>query len=412
MNISSWKIISAVLLLTAFNATASKYYVNNVNGSDTYSGQHANTLAGNGPFKTIAKAIRKISPGDTLIIQNSGVPYTENIRINNLKCTKNNPIIIDGQMSTLRGSKPLKIEEWKNVGPSLYRKHIVLKENILARYFMVMDGNINRMGRILKGKSAPLKKISNLLPGEWTYVKSEKALYVKLPKGTKISKANIMEPVLRLTSGVQISGNCSFVTVRNLAVEFFWNDGFNIHGNCSSIDFTNILARYNGDDGISAHETCFVNVKNYISECNGTGICHVGNSITTAENVLITNTVGVDLLLKNRSNTMKNIIALSSNPTFLRIRCRQALLENLKIINLGQKPVPAVLDIKELCLKNCLFQNFSVQIISNHVTGKIIKDFKAPEYSDAFAFKIYSSMKKIFGKEFPQNKNFTDWKKQ
>lgn len=287
------------ILAAGTSLNAHSIYVDHEKGIDSNDGSKKN------PFKTIKRGVRELKPGNTLFIRSTPDPYYESVVVKDLKGTPGKPVIIDGGMAVLSGARRLNPDAWQPVGDSLYKSRVP-KGFRSKRYFMIINGKAQRMGTYYKLKRPPFKKVDQLKSGEWTYDDSEKALYVKVPPGITLN--DISAPLNNPHSGVMIQGNCENIIVRNLIVENFINDGFNIHGNCKNIVFENITARNCGDDGLSAHGNCAIKVKNFISDGNPSAICHVDKATAEHENILIINTVGVNLLLLNAENSFRNLL--------------------------------------------------------------------------------------------------------
>jgi hypothetical protein len=213
------------------------------------------------------------------------------------------------------------------VAPGLFKNDQLmptLNLAILWRWFFLFDGKINRMGRVLKGKSEPFLKPAELKPGEWTFVGNHKkpkggsdsdkvqgSFFLKIKPGQTLKQANIRFPIR--SAGVQFSGENAHLVIRNLTATHQYNDGFNIHGDCRDVVFENIQAIECGDDGISAHETAQYRVDGFVSIGNGTGICDTGSSQTSYNNLFIADCVGVDLyFLHTGTYSISNAIVLSS----------------------------------------------------------------------------------------------------
>jgi len=294
---------SLLILVFCISLNAQNIYVDNIKGHDSNNGSKQ------APFKTIKRGIKELHPGKILFLTPNLKPYSEAVKIKNIKGTSSKPIIIDGCMSVLSGAQSLNHNSWQPLKDSIYKKKIK-KRFKSKRYFIIIDKKPQRMGIHYKLRRLPFKKLEELKAGEWTFNKKKNNLYVKLPVNKKLS--DISEPKDNPHSGVMISGNSSHIIIRNMIVENFINDGYNIHGTCKNILFQNIVARNCGDDGISAHGTCDIKVKNFISVGNPSAICHVDKAIAKHENILITNTAGVNLLLLNSKNSFTNLIIKSS----------------------------------------------------------------------------------------------------
>lgn len=244
---------------------------------------------GEGRFTSIVEAIKHAQPGDTVHLDPAGSPYYEQALFANKSGTADAPIVLDGHGAVIDGSVPLKASEWEDRGDGLFRSTVVPQEYChkvdpayVARFYILQNGKMNRMGRSLKGRKAPYKEPDQLLPGEWTWAEGEKAFYLKIPAGASIESQNIRLP--RLVSGVQITGQCHDLTIRNVTVTHVLNDGFALTvaepGNTvRAIRFEDITAIECGDDGLSAHGDCEVEVDGFLSRGNSTGYCSQGRSV-------------------------------------------------------------------------------------------------------------------------------------
>jgi len=257
--------------------------VNSRSGADSAEG------TADQPFATIKRAIALAQPGDTISLDPQGSPYDEQIFFADKSGTESEPIILDGQGAVIDGSVPIRPEEWERVSDGLYKSTILpqiycYKANpaYVGRFFFVWEGKINRMGRSLKGSQTPYKKPEDLAPGEWTYAADETAFYLRVPDGMPLESAPVRVP--KIVSGVQITGNCHHLVIRNVKVRHVINDGFALTtgagpGNTvRNIRFENIRAEECGDDGLSAHGDCEVFVDGFYSRANSTGYCSQGTS--------------------------------------------------------------------------------------------------------------------------------------
>ncbi len=312
------------------------------------------------PIKTIRHAIRNAKPGDTIHLK--PVVYHEYAGFYNTRGQPGKPITLNGHGATLEGSDAIDPTTWTEVSPGLFKNDELLPTlnlAILWRWFFLIDGKINRMGRLLKGRSEPLRKPEELKPGEWTFVgnhtkseggsdsdKARGSFFIKLKPGQTLKQANIRFPVR--SAGVQLSGDNAHLVIRNLTATHPQNDGFNIHGDCRDVIFENICAIECGDDGISAHETAQYRVDGFVSIGNGTGICDTGSSNTVYKNIFIADCVGVDLyFLDTGRYSVSNAIVLSSAQKPMVVAGRASghctlTIDNLYLRRIGH-PVPAVI---------------------------------------------------------------------
>lgn len=373
--------LTFIFVATAFGVTR---HVDNVLGNDQNDG-----LSPERPVKSVNDAIKAAQPGDVIKLKrNENAPYIGSIYFNNVKGEPGKPIILDGQMAVIRGCLPITTAKRENVGARLFRLKVNIPKNALPRYFLVFNGKINRMGRVLKGETKPFKGPWNLATWEWTYVASEGAVYGKLPAGLKLSEADIMAPILSCPSGVLVSGG-RHVVIKNLIVEWFWNDGFSARDHCRDISFENIMARYNGDDGICAHDTCEIALKNYVSIGNGTGMSHVGDARTTSENCLILASAGYDIGFFNPVNSLRNVMVktTATRHAGLQLWGRTLIIDNGLFESDSAAKAIAVIKAKDTTLTNVTFKGYQVEGVTPATAG----------FSDAFVAQTASELKTVFG---------------
>lgn len=391
---------AAGLILGCFimDSTARTYYVDHETGNDHYSGLFPEANNGDGPFKSIRRATGTVKAGDEIKLIPKTKPYLENVVFYNQSGAADKPIVFDGQMAVLRGSCPLSAEKWRSAGEGRFKVKLNLPETVLVRFFLVINGKINRMNRTLKGKSAPLKSPDELQDGEWTYLPSEQALYVRLPDDSAPEEIDL--PILS-SSGVEISGACSNLIIKNLVVEYFWNDGYNIHGDCKNISFKNIMARFNGDDGISAHETCEISVTNFISCSNGAGLCHIGNSRSVNSNILICGISGIEILLLNPENIFNNLVVIDNSHNGVNFNGKSLNISDAVFINNQTNHVSALFNLGRLIVSNCRFAGYQVKVDCKQTSGKITEEAFSCKTPDPLARRIIVNLQQIFGGHFP-----------
>src|SRR5687768_14912613 len=52
-------------------------FVDNIGGDDRFEGGSPQSMGGNGPCRTISRALRAADKGDRIIVANTGMPYSE-----------------------------------------------------------------------------------------------------------------------------------------------------------------------------------------------------------------------------------------------------------------------------------------------------------------------------------------------
>lgn len=322
-----------LLFLCAVPAFASDYYVDNSIGSDANDGRSRENA-----FQTIRRGVSVLGPGDKLILTPNAEPYRENLAIKDRSGEPGKPIEIDGGGAILSGETRVPAEDWRVEAPRLYSTSRPIKDFDLHRFYMIVDGKINRMNRNSKGGgSGAFKNVADLADYEWTWIKAEKRLYVRLPEGKSPDSVRLAVPTANCHSGVEMEGNCRFWVIRNLTVTHFPNDGYNLHGNCTDIRFFNIRALFNGDDGISGHETCSFVVDGYYAEGNSTGICHIQDCVAVHRNVVLNKAAGIELLMQNKRNVFENVSVESSAKDMCRFQGEELEIRNMTICYLDGK---------------------------------------------------------------------------
>ncbi|MCE5231472.1 hypothetical protein LLG95_17990 [bacterium] len=322
-----------LVFLCAAPAFGADYFVDNVKGSDANDGRSRQEA-----FQTIRRGVSVLKAGDKLILAAHDDPYRENLAIRDRSGEAGKPIEIDGNGATLSGETRISADKWKAEGTGLYSAGHAIKNFDLHRFYMIIDGKMNRMGRNSKGGgSAAFKKTNDLGEYEWTWAEAEKRLYVRLPKGKDPGSVRLAVPTSQCHSGVELEGNCRFLIIRNLTATFFPNDGFNIHGNCTDIRFNNIRALNNGDDGISGHETCAFVVDGFYAEGNSTGICHIQNCVAVHRNVVLKQAAGIELLMQNKRNVFENVSVESSAKDICRFQGPELEIRGMTIRYLDGK---------------------------------------------------------------------------
>lgn len=280
--------------------------------------------------KTIAAAVRMAQPGDTIHLQ--PIVYRDYVGFYSKKGEAGRPITLDGHGATLEGSDPLDPMKWTEVSPGLFEAKDLLPrldDAIIMRWFFLWDGKMSHMGRTSKGKKAAFLQPRELKPGEWTFVRDlsrDKAgtpqihgsFFLRLPEGQKLADAHIHVPVR--SAGVQLSGACAHLVVRNVTATHPYNDGFNIHGDCRDVVFENIRAIECGDDGISAHETAEYRVDGFVGLRNSTGITDTVAARTSYRHVFLADNLAFDLYFLNAGRyAVTDAVVLSTGEHALQV---------------------------------------------------------------------------------------------
>jgi len=292
------RICIVALLMTGL--AAADVHVDPDHGDDAADGRAAQPVAGGpGPVRSIARGLQLAGPGDTVHLVPRREPYRESVVIKNRRGEPGRPLVIDGHGAALTGCDPLRPEDWQDLGGGLYRSDVLYgrlngDDTVIDRMFFVVDGRMQRMGRISKGSKAGFREPAALRPGEWTFVADTKSFYIRLTPGRDLAGSGFEVPMRK--NGVAISGqDNAHLIVRNLAVSRFLNDGFNIHNRTRDVRFADITATECGDDGFSAHEDCACEVDGYTASGNSTGFTNIGESRVDLRRILLHDNLGFEI---------------------------------------------------------------------------------------------------------------------
>ena len=325
------------------------------------------------PVKTIARAVKLAQPGDTIYL--TPHTYYESVVLSGKQGLPGKPITLDGQGAIIEGSEPVIAANWEALGGDLYRKtQLVPNMNsaILGRWFFLWNGQMNHMGRSSKGLHAPLKKVEELQPKEWTYVESEDAFYLKLPEGQNLDAARIRYPLR--SSGVVLSGKGGHFVVRNITSTHVHNDGFNIHGDQRDTVFENITSIECGDDGFSAHETAECHINGFTSIGNSTGMCDIGSSETHYKNVFISGCTGHEIFfIGDAPHSLENVLVESSAHSVFTVSQgaygdpNKPCQVTAKNVFISRPPnLPGEVRVNQNCIleaTNCTFNGLNITIV-------------------------------------------------
>jgi hypothetical protein len=259
-------------------------YVNNITGSDSFSGKTITpTGNGNGPLATIKKAFKVCEKSTRIEVANTGKPYKSgNYLTRDKGGTAEQPMIINGNGATLSGLDVIPASKWRKV-----------KGNIIATAFWPMAnylksssktrlaywvGNTriwwldNQPGINCKSQH----ELENTPKGFW-WNKKKREVWVNLPEGKDLSNTKIQIPVH--STGIAVFA--SYVTVKNLRCMFSWNDGFDTAKDGKNIVFKNCLAIDNCGQGFSCHNTSSALYEDCLAErCASSGVCNVDSCAT------------------------------------------------------------------------------------------------------------------------------------
>ncbi|WP_425614505.1 hypothetical protein NA78x_004374 [Anatilimnocola sp. NA78] len=250
-------LLGTSLLWFALAATcsAADLYVNNVTGDDRRNGQEPTSFgAGNGPVRTIAKALRLANKGDRIILAVNPEPYRESIAISGgyHSGLPNFPFQIVGNGATLDGRLSLADAEWEFVTGDIFR--VRPPRGAFQRLFL--DDQLAEFVKPV-GDARPV-----LQPKQWTLLSG--FIYFCAEKDQIPSHYNLS--CCGLTTGITLY-QVHDVIVSDLIVRGFQIDGVNAADNVRESKIQGVVSNENGRSGFTVAGASRV----FIDQCDAAG---------------------------------------------------------------------------------------------------------------------------------------------
>lgn len=215
-------------------------FVNNVAGADAKSGRRPDVIAGDGPVRTLDRALRLVRPGDRIVLANTGEPYREMISLCDVEQRgfPDLPLVIQGNGATLDGTVTAAPGAWTYETDNIFS----FRPRRLAYQQLFLDGKPLRRVRTLNyaGMTLPIE------PLEWALLTDRIAFRVedgKLPEEYGLRHAG-------LQTGITLY-NTEYVRIENLVIQGFQQDGINAHELVKHCELVGVECRANGRSGIS-----------------------------------------------------------------------------------------------------------------------------------------------------------------
>lgn len=245
-----------LIWLNASLCAAANIYVDNLTGDDRRNGLEPKSFGvGNGPVRTITKALRLANKGDRIVLTNNpGNPYRESIAISGgfHSSIANFPFEIIGNGATLDGSLSLAEAEWEFVAGDTFRvrpprgAHQRLFLNDQPAVYVPSIGDAR----------AELKPLQWTLAGGQIYFCCEKT---KIPAGYNLSCCGLQTGI----TIYQVDG----VLVSDLTVRGFQLDGVNAADTARNTRLLGVVSTDNGRSGFTVGGASRVT----LDQCTGTG---------------------------------------------------------------------------------------------------------------------------------------------
>lgn len=257
-------------------AAARDIFVNNLSGNDTLTGRTETSVGReSGPVLTIAKAARLATPGDRIVLADTGEPYREQVSLqggSRSGVSANRPLIFDGGGAVIDGSVPVPDQGWENVGGDIFRFAPEIKSHqvLLSEVALV---------RVPLQRGAPLPKLA---PLQWCL--SDGMIYLRVRPGEVPQQYHAS--CAGMWTGMTIY-DVRDVIVRNVVVQGFAFDGVNAHDNAFNVQLEGVTALSNGRSGFSIGGASRVRLVgceaagNHRAQLRSEGYCRVRHSDCT-----------------------------------------------------------------------------------------------------------------------------------
>jgi hypothetical protein len=229
---------------------AGTIYVNNALGDDRASGLFPELRAlGDGPVATIRRAFEIAHGSDSIVIANTGLPYSESVTLDrpDLVGAEVFPLVIEGNGAVLRGAARLSPDVWRRVAKDTYRYQPYRK----GHYQLIVNGT--------PADEVPVDSAANTLPTlapmQWCAFRGY--VYFRVEPTKFIDQYEFEAPLFDVGLGLHNARN---VVVRNLNFEMFRLDGVAVTGNSRNVRLINVRSSANGRAGLSVSGTSQVQV--------------------------------------------------------------------------------------------------------------------------------------------------------
>lgn len=221
------------------SVSADIWYVDNENGQDTNSGRTelVGPLAA-GPFRTIGRALEAAHVGDTIVLAKNASPYREMITFSGSKNSgfAGQPFRLIGNGAVLSGTQQILPKQWQFVRDGIYECRPA-------------DGAFQQLylgSRPAQYQAVTRETLGDLEPLAWTLLDGR--IYFR-------TEQNLLPDAYDLQYASGQTGITLYlvqhVSVENLTVQGYWQDGINAHDNVRDVKLVGITARGNGRSGVS-----------------------------------------------------------------------------------------------------------------------------------------------------------------
>ena len=239
-------------------ASGRDLFVDNVLGRDDNTGNSANLLGrGQGPLRTITRALKIAKNGDRIILANTEQPYRESITLQagNNSGIPNRPFVIVGNGAILDGRQPVPVDAWEHWEDDVFR----FRPKRLTSDILYLDDIPAK--QVVVTRHQPLPKLQ---PLEWSLYRGH--IYFRVEEGRMPGQYDLSFTALQ--TGITLY-EVMHVEIYDLIVQGFSLDGINAHDSVFKTSLLRLTSRGNGRAGISIGGSSQVRIESCLVGNNG-----------------------------------------------------------------------------------------------------------------------------------------------
>jgi hypothetical protein len=238
-------LLCAWLLVLTGLARGETLYVDSRLGDDRNDGLTASDEGGgNGPLRTLRRALEIAQQGDEVRLTNNGAPYYGGVTLfgDRHSGRPGGAFTITGNGAVLSGAKPVPEQSWELVRGTIWRLVPVRK----AYYQLLLDGST-----IPEAACPPdAKTLPDLQVGQWCAWRG--AIYYRTEGGGDPNRMNFA--LADDEAGLTLL-DVHDVVIRDLTLRHFRLDGVNAHDRCREVLLERVTSTENGRAGATVAGT-------------------------------------------------------------------------------------------------------------------------------------------------------------
>ena len=252
-----------VLVLFQVSASATDLHVNNKTGSDTNNGLTAEQRGPRvGPMRSITRALKAATAGDTIVVANTNEPYRESLTLQGSKHSSNGitPFRIQGNNAMIDGTSLIDDGAWEHATKTVFS----FKPHLLTYQQLYHQGK-----PLARVECDEMEQLDELQPMEWTLLDGR--IYFcaeedRLPQYYDLTYCG--QPV-----GITLY-NVRGVVIEDLTIQGFQLDGINAHDNVFDATVLGCTLRGNGRSGMHIGGASRVKIEACLIGNNGKAQVH------------------------------------------------------------------------------------------------------------------------------------------